>query len=67
MMFNCKFSVENKIVLKLRKFLEDQRGLKKMAIGRIDKKETSKLKRKVERNKSTLQRMKKQKVNKCKS
>ena len=38
-----------------------------MVISGIDKKETSKLKIKAERNESRLQQMKKQKVNKCKS
>ena len=67
MIFNCKSPVENKVLLKEHEFLEDQKGLKKMVIGGNDKKEKSKLKRNAERNESTLQRMKKQKVNKCKS
>ena len=38
-----------------------------MVIGGNDKKKTTKLKRKAERNESRLQRMKKQKINECKS
>ena len=61
-MFNCKCPKEHKVPAKERAFLEDQRGLRRMKIGGIDKKETSRLKRRADRKMSKLQQSKKVKT-----
>ena len=62
MVSNCKCSKEWKVPAKERQFLQDQRGPRKMIIGGIDQEETSKLKRKSEREEANLKRMKKHKA-----
>ena len=59
MIFNCKCFRENKVFIKEREFLENQRGLRKMVIDGLDKKETSKLKKKLKQTSSDS--------NKCRS
>jgi hypothetical protein len=67
MVSNCKCTKEHKVPAKKRQFLQDQRGPRKMIIGGIDKEETSKLKRKAERQQANLKRMKKQKTDQSQS
>jgi len=64
---NCKCAKEHKVPQNERQFLEDQRGPRKMIIGGVDQEETSKLKRTAERKQASLNRIKKQKTNECKS
>jgi len=67
MVFNCKCAKEHKVPANKRQFLQDQRRQRKMIIGGIDQKETSKLKRKAERQEANLKRMKKLKTDESKS
>ena len=67
MVSNCKCAKEHKVPANERQFLQDQRLQKKMIIGGIDQKKTSKLKRKAERREANLKRMKKLKTNENKS
>jgi len=54
MVSNCKCTKDNKVPANKRQFLQDQRGPRKMIIGGIDQEETSKLKRKAEREEANL-------------
>lgn len=62
MVSKCKCVKEQKVPAKEREFLQDQRGPRKMVIGSIDQEETSKLKRKAEREEANSKRIKKQKT-----
>ena len=66
-LYNCKCPKEHKVPAKEREFLEDQRGLRRMIIGSVNKRETLRLKRKACRMKSIIQQTKKQKTNEGKS
>src|SRR6218665_1049049 len=67
MVSNCKCAKEHKVPANERQFLQDQRIQKKMIIGGIDQKKTSKLKRKGERQEANLKRIKKLKTDERKS
>uniref|UniRef100_UPI00358F8643 uncharacterized protein n=1 Tax=Myxine glutinosa TaxID=7769 RepID=UPI00358F8643 len=58
MVSNCNCLKEHKVPQKEREFLQDQRGPRNMVIGGIDQEETSRLKRKAEREETNLKRMK---------
>ena len=45
MMFNCKCLRENKVPVKVVELLKEQKGLRKMVIGGINKKDTFKFKK----------------------
>ncbi|KAG0716113.1 hypothetical protein GWK47_010415 [Chionoecetes opilio] len=53
---SCKCERADKVPLKERKFLEDQRGARKMIIGGIDLMETTKLQNKISRKESESRR-----------
>jgi hypothetical protein len=53
---NCKCEKADKVPLNEKKFLEDQRGARKMIIGNIDLVETSKLHKKISRKESESRR-----------
>src|SRR6218665_3266569 len=67
MVSNCKCAKAHTFPANERQFLQDQRRQRKMIIGGIDQKETSKLKRKAERQEANLKRMKKLKTDESKS
>src|SRR6218665_3306023 len=67
MVSNCKCAKEHKVPANKRQFLEYQRRQRKMIIGGIDQKETSKLKRIAERQEANLKRMNKLKTDESKS
>uniref|UniRef100_UPI00358EBD2F uncharacterized protein n=1 Tax=Myxine glutinosa TaxID=7769 RepID=UPI00358EBD2F len=58
MVSNCNCLKEHKVPQKEREFLQDQRGPRNMVLGGIDQEETSRLKRKAEREETNLKRMK---------
>src|SRR6218665_2576535 len=57
MVSNCKCAKAHTVPANERQFLQDQRRQRKMIIGGIDQKETSKLKRKAERQEAKLKLM----------
>src|SRR6218665_4227397 len=67
MVSNCKCAKEYTVPANEREYLQDQRRQRKMIIGGIDQKETSKLKREAERQAANLKRMKKLKTDESKS